>query len=58
MRVLSGGARSTAGARPMNLAWISVGALVLAVTLSCIPPINVGILSLALALIVGCFSAA
>ena len=39
----------------MNLAWISVGALVLAVTLSCTTTINVGILSLALALIVGVF---
>jgi di/tricarboxylate transporter len=39
----------------MNLAWISVGALVLAVTLSCTTTINVGILSLAMALIVGVF---
>jgi di/tricarboxylate transporter len=39
----------------MNLAWISVGALVLAVTLSCTTTINVGILSLALALVVGVF---
>jgi di/tricarboxylate transporter len=37
----------------MSLAWISVGALVLAVGLSCTTTINVGILSLALALIVG-----
>ena len=37
----------------MSLAWISVGALILAVTLSCTTTINVGILSLALALIVG-----
>jgi di/tricarboxylate transporter len=37
----------------MSLAWISVAALVLAVTLSCTTTINVGILSLALALIVG-----
>jgi len=37
----------------MNLAWISVGALVLAVTLSCTTAINVGVLSLALALVVG-----
>lgn len=37
----------------MNLAWISVGALVLAITLSCTTTVNVGILSLALALIVG-----
>jgi di/tricarboxylate transporter len=37
----------------MSLAWISVAALVLAVTLSCTTTINVGVLSLALALIVG-----
>jgi di/tricarboxylate transporter len=37
----------------MNLAWISVGALVLAVALSCTTTVNVGVLSLALALIVG-----
>ncbi|HET8697603.1 MAG TPA: SLC13 family permease, partial [Gammaproteobacteria bacterium] len=37
----------------MSLAWISVGALALAVVLSCTTTINVGILSLALALIVG-----
>lgn len=39
----------------MNLAWLSVGALVVAVTLSCTTTINVGILSLALALAVGVF---
>ena len=39
----------------MNLAWISVGALVLVVTLSCVTTINVGILALAMALIVGVF---
>ena len=39
----------------MNLAWVSVGALVLAVTLSCFTTINVGILSLALALVIGVF---
>lgn len=39
----------------MNLAWISVGALVLAVTLSCTTTINVGVLSMALALCVGVF---
>jgi di/tricarboxylate transporter len=39
----------------MMLAWISVGALVLAVTLSCTTTINVGILSLALAFIVGVY---
>ena len=41
------------GRRTMSLAWISVAALVLAVTLSCTTTINVGVLSLALALIVG-----
>ncbi len=39
----------------MSLAWISVGALALAVTLSCFTTINVGILSLSMALIVGVF---
>jgi di/tricarboxylate transporter len=39
----------------MTLAWISVGALVLAVLLSCTTTINVGLLSMALALIVGVF---
>ena len=37
----------------MSLAWVSVAALVLAITLSCTTTINVGVLSLALALIVG-----
>ena len=37
----------------MSLAWISVGALVLAVTLSCTTTINVGLLSMSLALLVG-----
>ncbi len=37
----------------MSLAWISVGALVLAVTLSCTTAINVGLVALALALAVG-----
>jgi di/tricarboxylate transporter len=37
----------------MSLAWISVGALVLAVALSCTTAINVGLVALALALIVG-----
>ncbi len=37
----------------MSLAWISVAALLLAITLSCTTTINVGVLSLALALIVG-----
>lgn len=39
----------------MSLAWISVGALLLAVVLSCTTTINIGILSLSLALIVGVF---
>lgn len=39
------------------LAWVSVGALVLAVTLSCFTAINVGVLALALALAVGVFLA-
>ena len=39
----------------MSLAWISVAALVLAVILSCTTTINVGVLSLALALIVGVY---
>lgn len=37
----------------MSLAWISVFALVLAVTLSCTTTINVGVLSMSLALLVG-----
>lgn len=39
----------------MSLAWISVGALVLAVAVSCTTTINVGVLALALAMIVGVF---
>ncbi len=39
----------------MSLAWISVAALALAVILSCTTTINVGVLSLALALLVGVF---
>lgn len=39
----------------MSLAWISVAALVLAVTLSCTTTINVGVVSLALALVVGVY---
>ena len=39
----------------MSLAWLSVGALIVAVTLSCTTTINVGILSMAMALIVGVF---
>jgi len=37
----------------MSLAWLSVGALVVAVTLSCTTSINIGVLAMALALIVG-----
>ena len=39
----------------MSLAWISVAALVIAVTLSCTTTINVGILSMAMALMVGVY---
>jgi di/tricarboxylate transporter len=39
----------------MSLAWLSVGALVLAVAVSCTTTINVGVLALALAMIVGVF---
>jgi di/tricarboxylate transporter len=39
----------------MNLAWVSVGALVLAVLLSCTTTINVGLVSMAMALIIGVF---
>jgi di/tricarboxylate transporter len=41
----------------MNLAWISIAALVLAVVLSCTTAINVGVLSLALAWFVGVYLA-
>jgi len=39
----------------MSLAWISVAALVLAITLSCTTTINVGVVSLTLALLVGVY---
>jgi di/tricarboxylate transporter len=39
----------------VSLAWISVAALVIAVTLSCTTTVNVGILSMAMALIVGVY---
>ena len=39
----------------MSFAWLSVGALVLAVLISCLTTINVGVLSLAMALIVGVY---
>jgi di/tricarboxylate transporter len=41
----------------MSLAWISVAALVIAVTLSCTTAINVGILALAFAMVIGVFLA-
>lgn len=40
----------------MSLAWLSVGALVLAVLVSCVTTINVGVLSLAMALMVGVYA--
>jgi di/tricarboxylate transporter len=39
----------------MSLAWVSVAALVIAVTLSCTTTVNVGVLSMAMALIVGVY---
>ena len=39
----------------MNLAWISVAALALAIILSCVTTINVGVFALALAWIVGVY---
>jgi di/tricarboxylate transporter len=39
----------------VSLAWVSIGALVVAVTLSCVTTINVGLLSLALAMVVGVY---
>jgi di/tricarboxylate transporter len=41
----------------MSLAWISVAALVIAVALSCTTTINVGVLSLAFAMVIGVFFA-
>jgi di/tricarboxylate transporter len=40
----------------VTLAWLSIAALLLAVTLSCVTTINVGLLSLALALLVGVYA--
>ncbi len=37
----------------MSLAWLSIAALILAVTLSCTTAVNIGILSLSLALVIG-----
>jgi di/tricarboxylate transporter len=39
----------------MNLAWVSIGALVAAVALSCTTTINVGVLSIVMALVVGVY---
>src|SRR5690242_15536316 len=39
----------------MNLAWVSLIALVVVVTLSCVTSINVGILALAMTFVVGVF---
>jgi di/tricarboxylate transporter len=39
----------------MSLAWISVAALVIAVTLSCTTTVNVGVLAMAMALLVGVY---
>ena len=39
----------------MNLAWISVAALALAIILSCVTTINVGVFAIALAWIVGVY---
>ena len=40
---------------PMNLAWISLAALIVAITLSMVTSVNVGVVSLALAWIVGVY---
>jgi di/tricarboxylate transporter len=40
----------------VTLAWLSIAALLLAVTLSCVTTINVGLLSLALAMLVGVYA--
>ena len=39
----------------MNLAWISLAALILAITLSMVTSVNVGVVSLAMAWIVGVY---
>ena len=39
----------------MNLAWLSLGALVIAMIVSCFSTLNVGVLALALAWIVGVY---
>ena len=48
----------TAHVTRMNLAWLSLGALVVAMIVSCFIELNVGVLALALAWIVGVYSAA
>ena len=40
----------------MNLAWLSLGALVVAMIVSCVSEINVGVLALALAWLVGVYA--
>ena len=40
----------------MNLAWLSLGALVLAMLVSCVSEMNVGVLALALAWLVGVYA--
>jgi len=40
----------------MNLAWLSLGALVLAMIVSCVSEMNVGVLALALAWLVGVYA--
>src|SRR4051812_773913 len=47
--------RSVYSPDPMALAWISVAALVVAILLSCFTTINVGVLAIALAWIVGVY---
>jgi hypothetical protein len=39
----------------VNLAWVSIAALLIAVTLSCVTTINVGLLSLAFAMVIGVY---
>jgi Na+/H+ antiporter NhaD/arsenite permease-like protein len=39
----------------MNLAWLSVGALIVAIIVSCVSPLNVGVLSIVFAWIVGVY---
>ena len=40
----------------MNLAWLSLGALVVAMIVSCVSEINVGVLALAFAWLVGVYA--